>query len=149
MTKEIIPTFPQHEHAKLFAAAHTFRMPYWDFAAKKTRDPSKPASYYIPLIVLPKRIRVVTSMGEKDIDNPMYKFTTPEPMGKYGIVPMQIPCEESPVQSIPVNHLFLQCQNINSSRHLPVRSLQGDQSIPVSARPKPDRQPAMGLWHPK
>jgi tyrosinase len=86
MVDVVIPSFPKDKQAELTAAANAWRFPYWDWAAKKVRDPSKPAGYYVPLIVENKMINVVTPLGPTIIPNPMYAFTTPFPMGTHGIV---------------------------------------------------------------
>lgn len=88
MTTEIIPTFPANQQADLTAAANTWRLPYWDWAAKKVRGSSEP-DYAVPLIVLNETIEVSTPTGQSTIKNPMYSFTTPQPMGDYGVNSLQ------------------------------------------------------------
>jgi tyrosinase len=84
MTNVVIPTFPADQQAELTAAANAWRLPYWDWAEKKSRG-SSPPDYNVPLIVLPKTIKVTTPTGQTTINNPMYDFTTPKPMGDYGV----------------------------------------------------------------
>ncbi|KAK3296423.1 common central domain of tyrosinase-domain-containing protein [Chaetomium fimeti] len=100
MMKELIPEVPGTAQEEWKAAANTWRLPYWDWAQKKTR-PSADGSqtrliYDVPLIAKWPRISVVdyrqADVGViAEIDNPMYKFTMPleTKMGSYGINDLQ------------------------------------------------------------
>jgi len=105
MTEEVIPTFPADQQANLTAAANAWRLPYWDWAATKVRGSSEP-DYTVPLIVLKKSIEVSTPTGQTTIKNPMYSFTTPRPMGDYGINSLQS-IDEFPVRYPTLTPLLL------------------------------------------
>src|SRR5689334_9274101 len=72
MKKQVIPTFPQDQHEELFAAANSWRFPYWDWAAKKrdTADPLIPLNYNIPDIVLHEKITVRGPKGSEKTSIP-------------------------------------------------------------------------------
>lgn len=75
MIQKIIPKFPESERAGLIQAANVWRLPYWDFAAKKLRKGSKVADYDLPLIAVPKTITVLRPDGKTStIPNPMRAF---------------------------------------------------------------------------
>ncbi|KAI1131069.1 Di-copper centre-containing protein [Nemania abortiva] len=90
MTKEVIPQLPESDRKKWTDAANTWRLPYWDWAQKKTREGKDKPIYDVPLITKDPRIEVVnlkTPATTFYMDNPMYKFTMPKnkAMGLYGI----------------------------------------------------------------
>jgi hypothetical protein len=132
MMDEVIPSFPKAERDHLVTTARKWRLPYWDWAAKKPRNAWQPAGYRIPLIAENRTISVLTPNGTATIPNPMYVFTTPQPMGVHGI---------EPVNGIPVSTSFRIEQ-----KHLAlvVRYMPGNQQVP--ARKLPD---GMDLRRPK
>ncbi|KZT32118.1 hypothetical protein SISSUDRAFT_1067183 [Sistotremastrum suecicum HHB10207 ss-3] len=91
MRDEIIPSFPQSQQSNLFAAARTWRFPYWDWAQKKSRPGFKAPNYDVPLLVKSANVDVLTSTGKQTIPNPLYSFKTTTPMGdhgRYGLQPI-------------------------------------------------------------
>src|SRR5437763_680397 len=91
MVNEIIPKFPEADRGDLTKAAAAWRLPYWDWAAKKKRGTNPPA-YDVPLIVKDPRIEVVGyDLKSVYVDNPMYRFMMPdgERMGCSGISDIQ------------------------------------------------------------
>ncbi|KAI0398042.1 Di-copper centre-containing protein [Xylariaceae sp. FL0594] len=103
MIEEIIPKLPGLLQSKWQSYAATWRLPYWDWALKKTRDGKTSPVYDIPLIAKEPRIGVYDLSDGTSvvyIDNPMYKFTMPgkAPMHEYGVLdvvddPQDIPYE--------------------------------------------------------
>ncbi|KZT39467.1 Di-copper centre-containing protein [Sistotremastrum suecicum HHB10207 ss-3] len=87
MIQVVIPYFPPEEQGDLIEQAKAWRLPYWDWAAKKnnSQNPQEPVNYNVPWIVRLETIPVLTPAGVWPITNPLYTFRTPEPMGKYGI----------------------------------------------------------------
>lgn len=90
MLEEVIPKLPESYRDKWIGAANTWRLPYWDWAQKKTRDGKDKPIYDVPLIAKGPRVEVVdlaTPATTTYIDNPMFKFTMPKSkaMGPYGI----------------------------------------------------------------
>ncbi|KAF8453281.1 hypothetical protein BDZ91DRAFT_749645 [Kalaharituber pfeilii] len=76
--QEIVQEYPENERARYKAAADTWRLPYWDWAELKHRDPAKPPIYDIPLLVQPATIEVHGPCGPVKLDpNPLAKFTVP------------------------------------------------------------------------
>ncbi|KAJ7218944.1 hypothetical protein C8J57DRAFT_1596327 [Mycena rebaudengoi] len=87
MIKHIIPTFHPSDHARLEAEAQKWRLPYWDWATKKTRGGKQ--IYDVPLIFREEKVTVTTSTGQTTISNPLWMFSTaPAEMGKWGIKPV-------------------------------------------------------------
>lgn len=68
MAKEIVPGIPNAAaKAEWLAAANTWRMPYWDWAAHPE----------VPSIVATEKVSIVQPDGsETTVSNPLYKFTT-------------------------------------------------------------------------
>ncbi|GAB1312862.1 tyrosinase [Madurella fahalii] len=94
MINDIIPELPKTEQASWTDAANTWRLPYWDWAEKKTRNEGETPIYDVPLITKESRILVINLKDVQDdtyIDNPMYKFTVPgnKNMGRYGVQDVQ------------------------------------------------------------
>jgi tyrosinase len=89
MVQEVIPTFDTSQHDTLKAEARKWRLPYWDWAAKKQRTDVDEKDYDVPLILKEPTVKVFTFTGEDDIPNPFFQFTTPYAMGKWGIVHIQ------------------------------------------------------------
>ncbi|KAJ7501178.1 hypothetical protein B0H11DRAFT_1713961 [Mycena galericulata] len=87
MVNDIIPTFDVSQQALLKAEASKWRLPYWDWAAKKKRGDKE--IYDAALILKDKNVTVFTSTGETSIPNPIWEFSTSEPMGNLGIEPLQ------------------------------------------------------------
>jgi hypothetical protein len=128
MTIVIIPSFPANQQAELTAAANAWPLPYWDWAAKKSRDSSEP-DYNVPLIVLPKNIQVSTPTGQTTINNPMYDFTTPKPMGDYGVNSVLS------IDDIPVRYIYALVEEDILAHHrhvLLLRSMHGDKQMSTS-----------------
>ncbi|KZS89024.1 Di-copper centre-containing protein [Sistotremastrum niveocremeum HHB9708] len=89
MIEVIIPRFPPATHAALVAQAKAWRLPYWDWAAKKVdpNDPSAPPNYNLPQLVTQPGGRIFGPEGiEIEFPNPLNTFVADEPMGEYGIV---------------------------------------------------------------
>ncbi|KZT39062.1 Di-copper centre-containing protein [Sistotremastrum suecicum HHB10207 ss-3] len=89
MITQVIPPYPSPSHrAKLEAEAKAWRLPYWDWAAKKIdpNDPDAPPNYNVPEILRQPEWTVSTPSGvSKKIPNPLYAFITSESMGTFGI----------------------------------------------------------------
>ena len=73
--KNLITTFPQDQQANLNAAADSWRLPYWDWAAKKNDGGS--INFNVPNILKQPTIQVITPTGPQTFNNPTYKFSTP------------------------------------------------------------------------
>lgn len=85
--KNLVGQYPQADQARLNSAADTWRLPFWDWAAKKP-NPSGPPSLNVPQIVKLPNVEVYPPQGgKKTIPNPMYKFSMPNktPMGQHGV----------------------------------------------------------------
>ncbi|KAF8316753.1 Di-copper centre-containing protein [Clavulina sp. PMI_390] len=94
--------FPSTVRDEWIAAANSWRLPYWDWAEKKSRDVVNPDNkiYDAPLIVKQDVVQVEIGQGEeppliKQISNPMATFKTPDGLrmgsaeyGKLGIQPV-------------------------------------------------------------
>jgi tyrosinase len=103
MVNEIIPKYAEELQEDFKDAAATFRLPYWDWAAKKQRGDSK--DYDVPQIVKEPRIAVLGYDGNQTyMDNPMYKFTMPnnERMGCSGVSDMQDTGSNNTIIAVPV-----------------------------------------------
>ncbi|KAK4164114.1 common central domain of tyrosinase-domain-containing protein [Cladorrhinum sp. PSN259] len=103
MVREIIPDVPESVRDEWKSAADTWRLPYWDWAQKKSRpdktDPEGKAQkliYDVPLIAKEPTIQVL-DYKQADVktlatvDNPMFKFSMPgnAQMGSFGINDVQ------------------------------------------------------------
>lgn len=99
--KNLVPGYPQSDQARLNAACDSWRLPYWDWAAKKPQPSGNP-NYGVPQIVTLPTVDVFPSSGGvQNVPNPMYKFTMPggQDMGQQGIgqPSLGIPvCDEIP-----------------------------------------------------
>jgi tyrosinase len=105
MVDEVIPKLPQDRRKTWLDAAATFRLPYWDWAQKKSRDGKE--IYDVPIIKKNPRIEVVdlnTPSSTVFIDNPMYKFKMPddERMGCSGVIDVQDTNKDGKILTIPV-----------------------------------------------
>lgn len=89
MVKEVIPTFDDSHHQRLRVEAQAWRLPYWDWAAKKQGAVGEPAGYDTALILKDRSVDVMTPTGIASIPNPMYEYTTTVPMGDLGITSVQ------------------------------------------------------------
>ncbi|KAF7341393.1 Di-copper centre-containing protein [Mycena venus] len=87
MVNNVIPTFDISQQALLKAEARKWRLPYWDWAAKKKRGDKE--VYDAALILKDRNVTVFTSTGETSILNPMWNFSTSGPMENLGIKPIQ------------------------------------------------------------
>lgn len=96
MVNEVIPeSFDPSQHEQLRAEARKWRLPYWDWAAKKQRTGEQGKHYDAALILKDPTVTVTDSTGERTIPNPMWAFTTaPNEMGKWGIKPVQYDDED-------------------------------------------------------
>ena len=86
MMKEIIPQFHPDATEKLKEAAASWRMPFWDWAAKKDRNGVLMND--VPLITKDPVIKVMGAAGQPaEIPNPMYKYNLPKGtvMGAWGV----------------------------------------------------------------
>lgn len=106
MINTVIPKYPTELQQALKEAAATFRLPYWDWAEKKTRSGSSTPRYDVPEIAKPPRIEVLSYDGTttRFVDNPMYKFTMPnsERMGCSGVMDVQDTTSKGKNITIPV-----------------------------------------------
>lgn len=87
MVNDVISTFDASQREQMKAEARKWRLPYWDWAAKKQR-PGKGNKFDTPLILKDEYVKVFKRTGEETIPNPMWQFNTPEPMGKWNIEPV-------------------------------------------------------------
>jgi tyrosinase len=97
MVNDIIPTFDESQQAVLKAEARKWRLPYWDWAAKKKRGDKD--VYDAALILKDQTVTVFTSTGETKIPNPVWEFSTSEPMGNLGIERLQYQDDPPKVRS--------------------------------------------------
>jgi len=89
---EIIANYPSDIQSDWLTAARGWRLPYWDWAAKKERtddDGTKTTDYDVPLIVTEQSVDITDDgTTTKKIPNPFYQFTSPaadnRPLGLYG-----------------------------------------------------------------
>lgn len=89
MVNEVIPTFDISQSEQLTAEARKWRLPYWDWAARKPRGDKK--IYDAALILKDETVTVFTSTGEATtIPNPLWRYRTAKPMGEWGIKPLAI-----------------------------------------------------------
>ncbi|PHH76019.1 hypothetical protein CDD80_1884 [Ophiocordyceps camponoti-rufipedis] len=74
--KQIALTYPESVRAEYTHAADTLRSPYWDWAHDSR----------VPPATVPLKIRVNTSSGEVELDNPLRVYRFPKAVldGKYG-----------------------------------------------------------------
>ncbi|KAK4674167.1 hypothetical protein QC763_118030 [Podospora pseudopauciseta] len=106
MVKQVIPQLPEDKQHEWTDAAATWRLPYWDWAQKKTREGQDETLYDVPLITKQPRIGVIDLKDGVTvfyIDNPMYKFTMPdeERMGCFGISDIQDTDANNNITTIP------------------------------------------------
>ncbi|KAK4185474.1 common central domain of tyrosinase-domain-containing protein [Podospora australis] len=106
MVKQVIPQLPKAEQQKWTTASDTWRLPYWDWAQKKSRAGKNDPIYDVPLIAQEPRIGVLDlndGVTEVYIDNPMYKFTMPnnEKPGGFGISDIQDTDPNDKIMTIP------------------------------------------------
>lgn len=87
MRDVVIPYFPVKDRDNLYTLAKSWRLPYWDWAARRedVTDPSLAEDYNVPWIIRLETVPVLTPFGVWPIPNPLYTFKTPEKMGTYGI----------------------------------------------------------------
>ena len=91
--KNLVQQYPQSDQAHLNAACDSWRLPYWDWPAKKPQPSGQP-NYSVPQIAtLPTLDVIPPSGGVENLPNPMYKFTMPkgETMGQHGIGNLNLP----------------------------------------------------------
>ena len=78
---EEVQKYTPVERPSLLEAARTWRLPYWDWAAKKPlpEDPKR-QDYNVPLVFLTKevQIRLPTVLGYGSYPNAFYQFTMPK-----------------------------------------------------------------------
>src|SRR4051794_31530757 len=118
MVEDVIKNIPEPLEAKRKEwrkAADTWRLPYWDWAVKKSRpnpspeDPNARKTVYdLPIIARNPRIEVLdyTSLvgATTEIDNPMYQFKIPGGvnMGSLSVNDMQQRDANNDIITIPV-----------------------------------------------
>lgn len=97
--KEVIPTFDDSQQQQLKDEAQKWRLPYWDWAAKKHRGGKD--DYDAALILKDREVTVFTSTGQSTIPNPLWQFKTKtgEAMGKWGVKHVQYNDEPVKVRS--------------------------------------------------
>ncbi|KAK7457900.1 hypothetical protein VKT23_010247 [Stygiomarasmius scandens] len=111
MINEVIPEYDIYGMRDvLVKEANSFRLPYWDWAAKKKRtDPQTGETvevYDLPLIVLKPTVKVwtgVPTIPTKDVEipNPLYCFRTEKAMAEYGVTSVQISGPRQPYEATP------------------------------------------------
>jgi tyrosinase len=109
MINEIIPKYPPSDRDGFRRAAATWRLPYWDWAAKKKRGTK--ITYDVPLIVQQETIEIINyDLGSANVENPMYRFTMPgkERMGCAGVSDIQDETSEGENSVIPVSRILLE-----------------------------------------
>jgi tyrosinase len=89
MVKEVIPTFDDSQQQQLRDEAQKWRLPYWDWAAKKHRGGKN--IYDAALILKDREVTVLNSTGQSTIANPLWQFKAKngEAMGKWGVKHVQ------------------------------------------------------------
>lgn len=122
---DLVKEYPPATQSDWLTAAQEWRLPYWDWAAKKARSILEPtvSIYDVPLIVKPRDVRVEVPEGDttvfKRIPNPMYCFQTADGarMGDYGengLTPVEDKVDKKPVtfyvSILPFINLFLLIQ---------------------------------------
>jgi tyrosinase len=94
--RDLIPTtFASADHAAMFHAAETWRLPFWDWARKKPtwdasnpdspkNDPGNPVNLgpgtgpNVPFILTQKTVEVKTKTEAASVPNPMWRFILPK-----------------------------------------------------------------------
>ncbi|KAG8530975.1 uncharacterized protein KY384_004332 [Bacidia gigantensis] len=88
MLEKVVPKYPITGglQDRLRASARQWRLPYWDWAERKSVDHGL-KTYTVPKIVKDKELDIMTSTGPLKVRNPMYQFVMPnnEVMGKHGV----------------------------------------------------------------
>jgi tyrosinase len=105
MLNDVIPDYDPNTQEILKAEAVKFRLPYWDWAEKKTRTGQEFKIYDLPLIVQQEKVQVTLPGGKSEtISNPFWCFNVGDrpAMGEYGITPVQISADNQPYQAVPV-----------------------------------------------
>lgn len=92
MNEIVIPTFDASLREQLEGEARKWRLPYWDWAAKKQRKTEM--IYDAALILRDRDVKVLLApfgTEETTIPNPIYQFTTRDHvvMETWGIKPVQ------------------------------------------------------------
>lgn len=81
MITEIIPnhfgSFPQQDRDLLLDAASTWRMPYWDWAARKSDGTNTTPNFTLPLALQHRQVTIHTPVGQRIVNNPLFQFTMP------------------------------------------------------------------------
>ncbi len=78
MHEKVIPIlFDQSQWPELRAAADSWRLPYWDWAARKPdwHDPNGKYGPNVPYIVTQPKVEVRSRTGTVIADNPMWKYS--------------------------------------------------------------------------
>ena len=97
--RDLIPReFATQDQAAMFRAADTWRLPFWDWAAKKPDwDPTNPENpqnvgpvvgLNVPYLLTQKTVYVKSKTGSAvEMPNPMWKYTPPtgKTFGNHGI----------------------------------------------------------------
>lgn len=98
MINEIIPEYPESERASSYAAAESWRLPYWDWAT----NPKVPWLAAVPqLYVTPPGLPKVK------MDNPLYQFAMPNSknMASEGVGDVKLMGEERSLSVSPQKKL--------------------------------------------
>jgi tyrosinase len=99
---QLIPsTFATQDHAALYKAADTWRLPFWDCAVKRKdwTDPDNKDKYgpNVPYLLTIAKVEVLTKIGTAQVENPMWGFRVPTmnagktTFGDYGIAAVEDP----------------------------------------------------------
>jgi len=116
MLSDVIPAYDQATQIILKKEAAKFRLPYWDWAVKKTRQGPQGQQvkiYDLPLIVQKEKVQITLPNGSSsEIANPFWCFSVRAPgsnnnvppMGEYGITP--VPEDPDPNKAIPADRAF-------------------------------------------
>ena len=92
-------TFVEEDHAAMYKAAETWRLPYWDWAVKKPEwdfenpdsleNTGPPVDLNVPYLLTQKTVYVKGKTGEAEpMPNPMWSYALPDQaknFGSYGI----------------------------------------------------------------
>ncbi|EPE28797.1 Di-copper centre-containing [Glarea lozoyensis ATCC 20868] len=101
MVKLIPKTFATQDHAGLYKAADSWRLPFWDCAVKRPdwTDPQNQAKFgpNVPYLLTVDTVEVLTKIGTAKVENPMWRFKVPQmnpgktTFGDYGVTAVEEP----------------------------------------------------------
>lgn len=101
MVKLIPTTFATQDHAALYKAADTWRLPFWDCAVKRPdwtdKDNQSKFGPNVPYLLTVDKVEVLTKIGTAQVENPMWRFQVPQmnagktTFGDYGVGAVEDP----------------------------------------------------------